>query len=397
MMIKGIKHMKLLVNAILFYMFTLLTKKEENLWIFGAWKGTSYGDNARYVFEYVSKEYPNIKAVWITKENEINKFVNSQGFRSVLYSSKEAKNIIKKAKYAFLTEGWRDIGELPIGGIIPIMLWHGIPAKKHNWDKSYSKLKKILIQIESGNLKKMLWTSTAPFYSKAINKLYGVPFENMITCGYTRCDVSSAYSSCAYIDEIKRRYNVRKVILYLPTHRNFGKDFDDNFVSMGFRCISKKLNEKNVCLLYKPHPNEVSLIKNMNTDLDNIEIIDSNDNNCFDLYEYLFCCDALITDYSSVMYDFLCVNKPIVLFPYDIEYFKDNDAGIMPDYFEHPVGPICMTWKEVIEQVCYLLENDTWVNRRSEEYEYFNKYSDGKSCKKLVHHILGNDEKELPV
>ncbi|MGD9488985.1 MAG: CDP-glycerol glycerophosphotransferase family protein [Calditrichaceae bacterium] len=53
------------------YWFGFFVPRNKNLWIFGAWFGERYSDNSRYVFEYINKNEPSIKAVWLSRKKEV--------------------------------------------------------------------------------------------------------------------------------------------------------------------------------------------------------------------------------------------------------------------------------------------------------------------------------------
>lgn len=61
--------------------------------------------------------------------------------------------------------------------------------------------------------------------------------------------------------------------------------------------------------------------------------------------------DALITDYSSVFFDYLLLNKPIIFFPYDYEEYLKNDRELYVDYYEEIAGPAFMDFSDVIKEI----------------------------------------------
>ena len=106
------------------------------------------------------------------------------------------------------------------------------------------------------------------------------------------------------------------------------------------------------------------------------------------MYTYLHYFDLLISDYSSVLTDFMCTGKPVVLFPYDIEDYTNGDAGLNDYFWEIPGGPLCYTWDEVLEQSSALLENDTWKEERERCRVQYHYYNDGKNCERVYNMTL---------
>lgn len=105
------------------------------------------------------------------------------------------------------------------------------------------------------------------------------------------------------------------------------------------------LEQNNILLLIKPHLNERISINLRNKK--SIVFINSNE----DIYPLLSISDALITDYSSVFFDYLLLNKPIIFFPYDYEEYLKNDRELYVDYYEEIAGPAFMDFSDVIKEI----------------------------------------------
>ena len=378
-------------HAACYYIKTALTKKEERLWIFGAWKGTSYNDNTRYLYEYVVAHHPEIEAIWITKSKAVLEYLRELNYPVLFYPSKEAAAKIAHARYLFQTEGYRDTGDYPVGGATVIQLWHGIPCKAFNWFEHYSILQKIMIRLETGNKKRFMWISNSDFYTRFFTRVYQIPQDHFIKCGFPRCDKTVIEKESRLIDQIKND-GYKYVGLYLPTHRNWGKDFDNTYITRGLRLLDRKLEGQGICILFKPHPNEVNLFKAEGSDFKNIRLLDGTSVNEADVYQYLYKCDFLITDYSSVMYDFLITNKPIILFPYDLNRYETGDSGLVKEYFEIPVGRIVGNWEELGLSLKRILDNDEFEEKRKIANEYFNEYNVTSNSALLINLLLGKND-----
>ena len=87
-------------------------------------------------------------------------------------------------------------------------------------------------------------------------------------------------------------------------------------------------------------------------------------------------------------YDFLCTGKPIVTYAYDLDYYKNQDAGLADFFFDRPLGPICMTWEETLKEVSNLLTNDTWKEKRETCRQYFHEFNDGKNCERVYNTVI---------
>lgn len=389
---KYLKHFFNILKAIGFKSLTFCVKKEKNTWVFGAWKGTSYSDNSKYFYEYVNEFKPEINAVWITKQENICQALRKKGYKAVKYPSKEAFKYLAKAYYLIETEGNRDIGMYPVGRAKVIQLWHGIPAKKMAWHDDYSWLKKKLIDLEYGSHKKSIWISSSEYYSKILSETFKIHKKNFQILGHPRSDAAFLLQESDLIKEIKEKRNKCKIITYMPTHRNFGIDFDFEYIINGLNSIDNILEENNVVLVYKPHPNEIKLLYNYKYEWKNIIIPKEDTVEFVDAYSYIYMCDGLISDYSSIIYDYLIINRPIVLFNYDEANYCEKDAGICTEYYQYPVGPICKTWEQMINMMIQLLNNDVWVSKREDALKVFNPLCDGKCCERLYKFLRNEKE-----
>ncbi len=378
-------------HAACYYVKTALTKKKENLWIFGAWKGNSYNDNTRYLYEYVVAHHPEIEAIWITKNKSVFEYLSAHGYPVLLYPSKESDKKIAQAHYLFQTEGYKDTGNYPVGGATVIQLWHGIPCKAFNWFEHYSILQRIMIRLETGNKRQFQWISNSDFYTRFFSRVYQIPENHFIKCGFPRCDKTVIEKDSELIEKIKKE-GYKYVGLYLPTHRNWGKDFDNSYITNGLRCLDRKLNGKSICVLFKPHPNEVEKFIAESSDFKNIRLLDGTSVNEADVYQYLYQCDFLISDYSSVIYDFLITNKPILLFPYDLEHYTTSDSGLVKEYFEIPVGKFVVGWEELGNLLEGSLVNDEFEEKRKIANKYFNEYNGPSNSAQLINHLLETDK-----
>ena len=198
-----------------------------------------------------------------------------------------------------------------------IYLQHGLPMK--NAIKYTSRI---------GNIDEFI--STSVFFNEKLARLYGIKQNQIIITGFPRNDwiLDDSYTLELFPD-IKRK----KTIIWLPTFRNH-KLASTNYNSFryGIPFFNSKEDLNNInqllinneeLLLIKLHPAE-DTSKICNLDLSNIKIITDelllkNDSN---LYKILANTDALITDYSSVYFDYLLTNKQIGLAIPDIEYYN---------------------------------------------------------------------------
>ena len=183
----------------------------------------------------------------------------------------------------------------------------------------------------------------------------------------------------------------RKVILYAPTWRDnqYTKAGEYKFASaMDFDALHENFKDE-FTLIVKFH----YLVKDKSIDWSKYDdfIIECDEE--WDIQELYLISDMMITDYSSVMFDYAILKRPMIYFTYDIDDYTNNLRSFYFDIFEEAPGPKVETNEELIE----LLKNFD-VNAYNDEFgekyrkfnEKYNQFDDGTASKKVVELIKGN-------
>lgn len=207
--------------------------------------------------------------------------------------------------------------------------------------------------------------------------------KTMLEIGYPRNDVLFHSNNSDAITALKKKMGLpldKKVLLYAPTWRDneyYAKGAYKFTSAMDFDLLRDKLGKDYVCIV-KYH----YLVKE-NLDWSAYEGFVYKFDMCEDIAELYLVADMMITDYSSVMFDYSVLKRPMLFFTYDLEDYKDNLRGFYFDFLEEAPGPITRTTPELIDTIINYNENDY-----KEKYEAFhNKYNhvdDGNASKKVV-------------
>lgn len=230
-----------------------------------------------------------------------------------------------------------------------------------------------------------------------LNEL-GIPINRQAHLGFPRNDV--LFSGSKAIDCFVNRNEIEKVVLWLPTYRQMvsgGYSDTGNCLPIlheisDFRFVNEYLKSKHILLLIKLHPVQA---KNLSLDdLSNIKLIDDDElqNRNVQLYEILAGCDALITDYSSVYFDYLLTDKPIGLTQDDLEEYKKK-RGFLLNYDEWLKGWPINSVKEMIEFLESVKNGtDPYIDERVKSKRASNLYQDANSTKRVVDFIIEKAE-----
>ena len=211
-----------------------------------------------------------------------------------------------------------------------------------------------------------------PYYAEAFNMDAG----KILPIGVPRTDIffdmEEKYRiEKNFFDKYPELKN-KKIILYAPTFRGRGQTTVSFDMTLDFDMISKNLKEDEVMVL-KMHPFVKARI-----DSKWRNIIDLSDS--MDINELMIMSDLLITDYSSVVFEFSLMDKPIIMYSPDREeYIKERDFYY--EYEEFVPGPIVNNTKELIGK----LNSDGWDTKKVSKFkEKFFDYRDGKSTERFV-------------
>ncbi len=366
-------------------LISYIIPKSKRIWLFGAWGGELYADNTKYLFEYLHTINTRCKLVWISKNNSEIEKIREKGF--LAYNRRSIKGLwyIARGKVAFCTEGTKDISYQLNKKTKIIQLWHGMGSKAMKWKTKDGK-----ISTESKKAQKKFsrqyWISTSNLYTNIISELLGVPKERFVITGYPRNDNLLVAPYNENMEGLRQKYNDCKFIIYMPTHRNFGKDGNKHINVEELKRVDKLLCEKNIVMVYKPHIHELKNFVEYENDFSNI-ILAKEQDEWGDVYSYIHYFDLLISDYSSILTDFMCTGNPVVLFPYDIDDYINGDAGLNEYFWRIPGGPMGYNWNEVLAHTEALLENDTWQEEREKCRQEYHYYNDGKNCERVYQMI----------
>ncbi len=388
------------INVLLlpFYWISFLIPRKKNIWVFGAWFGHSYMDNSKWLFESVCQREPRIRAIWLTRNREIMNSIRQIGLEAYMINSWKGYWLSCRAGLAVSSCGNTDINRIGISRAQKLQLWHGSPMKKIGKDDKFTQTDPLSIL---GILRK-IWRPFFPFalerwdvvitasefFKEFMASAFGIRPAKVKVTGYPRNDVlrNSDPPSISFIEDLKKAYNAKNVILYAPTHRQEGRDSFNLINTFDFAFVNKVLSETNSLLLIKmhyyhqgqqdakPQSNASSRIFWLSKD----EIPEINP-----LLNYT---DILITDYSSVYFDYLILDRPVVFAPFDLEDYLAGDREMYDDYRNFTTaGPKCRDWDEVMEKCREILNgNDKYKDERKLAQQKYNSFIDANNCARVI-------------
>ncbi len=393
---KFVRRISYILKFILFKIRGIGKKVDNKTVIFFAFKGKSYSCSPKSIYEYMQnqKEFEDYKYIWAFIEPEKYKFLEeNKNTKVIKYDGKEFEKTLAIAKYWIFNYRVND-HIYPKKNQVYVQCWHGTPLKRLGYDlknthgvlntdeEIYRRYK-----LDAKKFKYIL--SPSKFASEKFISAWNLANTNMqdkvIEEGYPRNDFLYNYTD-EDVKEIKSKLNIpmdKKVILYAPTFRDNQHTSGVGYTykaQINFDFLQEKLS-KDYVILFRAH----YLVAN-SFDFEKYKGFVYNVSEYDDINHLYVASDLLITDYSSVFFDYASLKRPIIFYMYDLEEYKDDLRGFYVDISELP-GEITEKQEELINLI-----EDTKNFTYDEKYKKFNeKYNyldDGRATGRVVEKVF---------
>ena len=371
-----------IINLPIYYISVLLPK-EKNVWVFGAWFGEKYSDNSRHLFEYINKNEKGIKAIWIAKNKYVVYNVRKKGYKAYHAYSFKGYYYTLISKIGIVSSGRSDLNNFAFAGDSRrINLWHGTALKKIMYDDKIAFDGESKLSYFFPFLKKVKYDLLIATSSESKNKFVSAFRESnskVFVTGYPRNDT--------FNNQNTSKNSVLEGI-YMPTFRSdIGSTFIPFFIEWA-RQIEQILAQENIVLWIKLHYCDVEKIENLNYSFSNIKIVKDSEIDD-DIYSFIANKDFLITDYSSIYFDFLLTDRPIIFFPYDKEEYLTKDRELYYDYDEVTPGPKVYNVEGLKTELINISKGvDNYKEDRKRVNKVFNNHFDGDNSKRVYEQIM---------
>ncbi|MCQ2495764.1 MAG: bifunctional glycosyltransferase family 2 protein/CDP-glycerol:glycerophosphate glycerophosphotransferase [Lachnospiraceae bacterium] len=367
---------------------------KKNYYLFESFLGKGYGDSPRYIYEYLLKNKPEgFKPVWIVNDKSLQlpgnptrvKYMSLRYFYYVARAGVWVTNMRQPAWYQKRK------------GVKLLECWHGTPLKRLVFDMedvhSASPKYKSIFYKQS-----RMWDyliSDNAFSTECFKSAFLFPEEKILQLGYPRNDLLFGDDLAERAQKIRERLGLpldKKLVLYAPTWR------DDEFYSQGEYRFSLPLD---LGLMKELSGEYHFLLRTHYFIADNLKLSEEEKSFVTDLSRYndigelYLIADVLITDYSSVFFDYANLKRPILFYVYDFEKYQNVLRGFYFDMTSECPGPLLRSSEEVAEA---LKNIDSVSQEYAGKYEAFcEKYcslDDGHAAERVVKAVFGGKEFE---
>ncbi len=378
---------------------SFLQKTDNNIIVFASFNGKAYSDSPKAIYEKLIKkeQYKNYTFVWGFNNSDDYKWLEKNSNTIIVkFMSTTYQKYLAKAKYWIFNFRVADY-IYPKKKQIFVECWHGTPLKRLGYDienttNVMNSKKEIMKRYKMDAKKFTYFISPSKFASEKFMSAWNlkkINKENIIVEeGYPRNDYLYTYT----IDDakkIKEKLGIanddRKIILYAPTWRdnqhtaNIGYTYK---TEIDFEKLQQELSNKYI-ILFRAH----YLIANT-FEFDKYSDFIYDVSSIDDINELYVISDILITDYSSVFFDYANLKRPIIFYMYDLETYRDDIRGFYFDINELP-GNIVKTEKELVDEVLNISASEFEYNEKYKKFnEKYNYLDDGNATERVIKKII---------
>lgn len=371
----------------------------EKTVLFISFHGRGYVDNPKALHLQMMNDpyFKEYKFIWAIKHHKSKKV---KGAKVIEYFSIPYFFYLARSKY------WICNCKLPSYVLkkntqIYLQTWHGTPLKRLGHDivapegttfyRSGMSIDEMKKTYDNDVMKYDYMISPNRFCTEVFQSAFGIERGKLIETGYPRNDVL-INTTASEVEKIKNKLNIpldKKVVLYAPTWR------DNQFVTAGytfelkadFHKWKEALGDEYV-LIFKPH---YLIINKYQSDKSLNGFLYSIDANA-DINDLYLISDILITDYSSVFFDFAILNRPVLFYMYDIEEYKDELRGFYLDIYKDLPGEIYIDEANLLDA----LTNQDYSTQKLEMFnKRFNHCEDGNASRRVLDIVFRNEKKEI--
>lgn len=360
--------------------------------------GKSLTDNPYAIFKSLltNIDFKDYKHIWSIQDfSDVASIIDAyKDFDNVVFVKRNSKKYLEylsTTKYLINNSTFPDFF-IAKKNQIYINTWHGTPLKKMGFEipGNPATSKNVVKNFLSASYLISPNQHTTNMYTDSY-KLDGLYSGEIIEDGYPRIDLTLNTSKDAMVNNLinigLKVDHKKQNILYAPTWKGTNvnqaqNDMDQIIKDMK---IIRKKNGDNYNVFIKVHPFLYPVAKEI------LEIKDILIPDYIDTNELLSATDLLITDYSSIFFDFLVTNRPILFYMWDAEYYIDSRGSDIE--FDELPGPALYNLKELNDAIQNIEEVErVYKENYSSMKERFTKYDDGNVTSRLINYLFyGNN------
>lgn len=390
---KILKSIKKIVSTCIYALYGLVYRfvpTDEHMVIFISFHGRSYSDNPRAIYEYMrtQERFKDYRYIWFIKKKNQNG-MSIPGAEIKSYRSFAYFYYLSRAKYWIINIKMPEFIKKKKDQVY-LQTWHGTPLKRLGRDiqvgkdgtfyRTHMSYQEMIHSYDDDVSKYTYMISPNHFCTEVFQSAFGINRERLIETGYPRNDFMTNIEDSQILD-IKRKLNLpldKKIILYAPTWRDNSYNMSGYTFELkaDFRLWKEKLGEDYI-LLFKPHYTIINKYQDDETLKGFLYSMSAE----AEINELYVISDVLITDYSSVFFDYAILNRPIYFYMYDLKEYAEELRGFYLDIYKDIPGNIYEDEAIMLQDI---VGNKYDYQQLDEFNQRFNHAQTGDCAKKVV-------------
>ncbi|MCM1285148.1 MAG: CDP-glycerol glycerophosphotransferase family protein [Acetobacter sp.] len=383
-----------------YYSALISNKIDDKTIMYEAFYGRAVTCNPGALFRYLLNDprFKDFTHIWVIEESEFRDSIIEEykDYPNVIftdYLTEEYFKYLSTAKYLINNSTWHTSFTKKEGQVL-INTWHGIPLKHLGYDIPNGRIN--VANIVRNYIMTDYIISPVKFTTENFrdaNRLDGIFEGKIIETGYPRIDMTLNADKEKAQKELKSfgvNYDPnKKLILYAPTWK--GMQFNNPHTStyeydQFIEVMNKHIDTEKYQVLFKPHQIMYKTLKEhgMLKDYYIPAVVDTN--------RLLGITDVLISDYSSIFFDFLTTDRPLYFYVPDLEGYKASRGLYFPA--EDLPGPATSSLEELAEWCSNFdnYKNQFDYTKYTKAKEKFVSNDDGNVCERVVNTVFFGDE-----
>ncbi|MEV6978937.1 CDP-glycerol glycerophosphotransferase family protein [Kitasatospora sp. NPDC093806] len=304
--------------------------------LYDVFGGRGYADSPRAVHTELARRGTPLEHLWVVDDAQAEL---PPGVRAVRVWSPEWYRALATSRYLVGNTHFPDFLQRRPGQVV-VQTWHGALLKRiaHDVDNTWLADHGYLAALDRETPQWSVLLSPSPFATPLLRRAFRFEGE-VLESGYPRNDVLSRPDP-RRAAAVRRRLGIpdgKRVVLYAPTWREDRPRPDGDGFRFDLRLdldgARKALGEDHVLLL-RPHAHVREPLAGAG---------DGFVHDCADypdVQELLLIADVLVTDYSSILFDFAITGRPVLFFTYDLAHYRDSLRGFAFDFEAQAPGPL---------------------------------------------------------
>lgn len=332
--------------ALTLYPLSRLVPRSRRQWAFGH-AGDQFAGNPKYLFLWMAIHRPDLRVSWITGNEAVRRMLRNAGYRAYRRWSVGGMIATLRARVFVFAHGLGNVNATLSGGAYLLNLWHGVGLKAIHLGFARGKTAEARRVAGGSRLRRALaaeylrpydaLVTTSDMMQAHFARQTELPPERCPQLGYPRLDGHADPALRAAVEAFDKANGFTwnadgfaETYIYMPTYRDTGRPFLDVALPDLDR-LQRVLAKRNALLWVKPHPDTRGQLD----ERANIRRWDDR----IDVNAYLPRMTGLITDYSSVLYDYLFARDTgAILYTFDLDSYLAADRDLVHPFEENVAG-----------------------------------------------------------